>query len=122
MPTAFPSSRPRHPAARVFRAAAAAVIALVFMGPFAQRPGQAAEAGRDAAAADAATQKRIDDLQKKIDELTKQLAEARAAGTAVPADRLAEIERRLDVLAAELEKLRTGSGAAEAPLAPGHGL
>lgn len=123
MPTAsIPGIGPRRFLPKVLRAAAAAMIALGLAGPAALRPSQAEEKPGEPGAVHAATQKRIDELEKKIDELTKQLADARATGSAVPADRLTELERRLDVLAAELEKLRSGSGADEAPLAAGHGL
>jgi len=123
MPTdAFTRNNPRQLHRNLVRALAAAGIALLLSGLGPIRTACAAEGTSEPGAAHAATQKRIDDLEKKIDELTKQLADARASGTGLPADRLAELERRLDVLAAELEKLRSGSAAEEAPLAPGHGL
>src|SRR5436190_15666056 len=107
-------------------AAPAIAITLAIAGSFTSVLGAAttsqAPADTNGASTDEDTRRRIDELERKIDELTRQLAEARASKGAVPADRLAELERRLDVLAAEVEKLRAGSPAAEAPLAPGHGL
>ena len=65
---------------------------------------------------------RIEELERKVAELQRLLAEARASGPGVAAERLAELERRLDVLAAEIEKLRSGNAAIETPSAPSRGL
>ena len=99
-------------------AAITALIAVFLASAPAARPAAAAEGDAPAAVEE---RKRIDDLEKKIDALTKQLADARASGSGVPADRLAELERRLDVLAAELEKLRAGSPSEDTSLSASHG-